>query len=269
MAGHSHWANIQRSKGANDKARGKLFGKLSRLIIVAARNGGADPDMNLRLRYAIDKAKAVSMPKDNIERAVKKGAGELNDGETFDEVLYEGYAPGGTAVLCEILTDNRNRTAGEIRKAFDRFGGSLGTTGCVSYLFDTKGVFTIPASATDEEALFEIVLEAGAEDVKREGSGDEAVFEVLCDPRDFDAVAGALNDAGVEPGERGGDPRAAELRRPRRRHRGAGAPADGGVGGPRRRAERVGELQPAGRLRPRGVAAARPRAPSASERAAR
>ena len=199
MAGHSHWANIQRSKGANDKARGKLFGKLSRLIIVAARSGGADPDMNLRLRYAIDKAKAVSMPKDNIERAVKKGAGELNDGNSFDEVVYEGYAPGGTAVLCEILTDNRNRTAGEIRKAFDRFGGSLGTTGCVSYLFDTKGVFTIPASATDEEALFEIVLEAGAEDVKREGSGDDAVFEVLCDPADFDAVAAALDKAGVEP----------------------------------------------------------------------
>ena len=199
MAGHSHWANIQRSKGAVDKKRGKLFGKLSRLIIVAARSGGADPDMNLRLRYAIDKAKAVSMPKDNIERAVKKGAGELDSGESFDEVIYEGYAPGGVAVLCEILTDNRNRTAGEIRKAFDRFGGSLGTTGCVAYLFDQKGVFTIPASQTDEETLFEVALEAGAEDVKREGSDEDAVFEVLCPPSDFDAVAAALKEAGVEP----------------------------------------------------------------------
>ncbi len=199
MAGHSHWANIQRSKGAVDKKRGKLFGKLSRLIIVAARNGGGDPDMNLRLRYAIDKAKAVSMPKDNIERAVKKGSGDLDSGESFDEVIYEGYGPGGAAVLCEILTDNRNRTAGEIRKAFDRFGGNLGTTGCVAFLFEQKGVFTIPASATDEETLFEIVLEAGAEDVKREGSDGDAVFEVLCPPTDFDAVAAALSEAGIEP----------------------------------------------------------------------
>ncbi|MFH5803899.1 YebC/PmpR family DNA-binding transcriptional regulator [Alienimonas sp. DA493] len=199
MAGHSHWANIQRSKGIVDKKRGKLFGKLSRLIIVAARSGGPDPDMNLRLRYAIDKAKAVSMPKDNIERAVKKGAGELDTGESFDEVIYEGYAPGGVAVLCDILTDNRNRTAGEIRKTFDRFGGSLGTTGCVAYLFDQKGVFTIPASATDEETLFEVALEAGAEDVKREGSDEDAVFEVLCPPTDFDAVAAALKEAGIEP----------------------------------------------------------------------
>ena len=199
MAGHSHWANIQRAKGANDKARGKLFGKLSRLIMVAARSGGGDPDMNLRLRYAIDKAKAASMPKDNIERAVKKGTGEAGDGESFDEVVYEGYGPGGTAVLCEILTDNRNRTAGEIRKAFDRFGGSLGTTGCVAFLFDLKGVFTVPRSAATEEALFEIVLEAGADDVKKEGDGEDAVFEVLCDPSDFDAVAQALDEAGIEP----------------------------------------------------------------------
>ena len=195
MAGHSHWANIQRSKGAVDAKRGKLFGKLSRAIIVAARNGGGDPDMNLRLRYAIDKAKAVSMPKDNIERAVKKGTGESGDAEVFDEVLYEGYGPGGTAVMCEILTDNRNRTAGEIRKLFDNQGGSLGTTGCVAWMFDRKGVCTLPAGGVDEDALFEAALEAGAEDVARDGD----TFEILCPPDDFDAVQAALTAAGFEP----------------------------------------------------------------------
>ena len=162
---------------------------------MAARNGGGDPDMNLRLRYAIDKAKAVSMPKDNIERAVKKGTGESGDADVFDEVLYEGYGPGGTAVMCEILTDNRNRTAGEIRKLFDNHGGSLGTTNCVAWMFDRKGVFILPAAGVDEDALFEAALEAGAEDVARDGD----TFEITCPPDDFDAVLAALTAAGFEP----------------------------------------------------------------------
>src|ERR1044072_5469210 len=133
MAGHSHWANIQRSKGAADAKRGKVFSKLSRYIMIAARNGGGDPDMNLKLRYAIDKARSVSMPKDNIDRAIKKGTGEL-EGQTFEEITYEGYGPGGVAVLVEVLTDSRNRTAGEVRKLFEKCGGNLGSSGCVGYL---------------------------------------------------------------------------------------------------------------------------------------
>ena len=165
MAGHSHWANISAKKGVVDKKRGKLFGKLSRAIIVAARVGGGDPVMNLRLRYAIDKAKAASMPKDTIERAIKKGTGELAS-ETYEDVIYEGYGPGGVAVLCDILTDNRNRTAGEIRKIFEMHGGNLGSTNCVAWMFERKGIFRIPAAAITEERLFEFALDAGADDVK-------------------------------------------------------------------------------------------------------
>ncbi|MEM1063569.1 MAG: YebC/PmpR family DNA-binding transcriptional regulator, partial [Planctomycetota bacterium] len=140
MAGHSHWANIQRHKGVVDAKRGKLFAKLSRAIIVAARNGGGDPAMNLRLRYAIDKARKASMPNDNIDRAVKKGTGET-DGQAFEELVYEGYGPGGTAVLCDVLTDNRNRTASELRKTFEVGGGNLGNSGCVAWMFERKAVF--------------------------------------------------------------------------------------------------------------------------------
>ena len=160
MAGHSHWANIAAKKGVADKKRGKLFGKLSRAIIVAARNGGGDPVMNLALRYAIDKARKASMPADNIDRAIKKGTGE-STGENYEEVVYEGYGPGGTAVLCDILTDNRNRTAGEVRKIFEVHGGNLGSTGCVSWMFDRKGLFTVPSENIEEERLFEVALEAG------------------------------------------------------------------------------------------------------------
>src|SRR5213083_56905 len=140
MSGHSHWATIKHKKGAIDAKRGKLWSKLSRAIIIAAKNGGGDPGMNLKLRYAIDKAREVSMPKDNIERAIKKGTGELG-AESFDEVTYEGYAPGGVAILVETLTDNRNRTNGEVRRIFDKFGGKIGTPGSVAYLFERKGVF--------------------------------------------------------------------------------------------------------------------------------
>jgi YebC/PmpR family DNA-binding regulatory protein len=183
MAGHSHWANIAAKKGVIDKKRGKLFGKLSRAIIVAAQRGG-DPTMNLALRYAIDKARKNSMPNDNIERAIKKGTGEGADAAQFNEVIYEGYGPEGVAVMCEILTDNRNRTAGEIRKIFEIHGGNLGSTNCVAWMFERKGLFLVPAKNIDEERLFEVALEAGADDVKR--SGDN--FEVTCAPDAFTAV---------------------------------------------------------------------------------
>ncbi|HUY87480.1 MAG TPA: YebC/PmpR family DNA-binding transcriptional regulator [Pirellulales bacterium] len=194
MAGHSHWANISRKKALVDNKRGKLWSKLSKYIIVAAKLGGGDPDANLRLRYAIDKARAVSMPKDNIDRAIKRGTGEL-DGGNLDEVLYEGYGPGGVAVLCEILTDNRNRTASEIRKIFEIAGGKLGESGCVSWMFERKGVFAIPEKQIDEEALLELALEAGADDVKRDGD----LFEVYCDPSAFQQVSDALAARGLEP----------------------------------------------------------------------
>jgi YebC/PmpR family DNA-binding regulatory protein len=154
--------------------------------------GGGDPATNLRLRYAINDAKAVSMPKDNIERAIKKGSGEL-EGVNFEEVLYEGYGPGGVAVLCEILTDNRNRTAGEIRKIFEIAGGKLGATGCVAWMFDRKGVLEIPAHQTNEDALMDLALEAGADDVRRSGES----FEIICDPEMFTTVCDAVDAAGL------------------------------------------------------------------------
>ncbi len=192
MAGHSHWAGIKHKKAVIDAKRGKFWSKLSNAIIVAARSGGGDPVMNLRLRYAIDDARAASMPKDNISKAIKKGTGEL-DGGNLEEVLYEGYGPGGVAILCEILTDNRNRTAPEVRKMFEMNGGNLGATGCVNYLFDRKGLFLVPADSIQEEKLMEICLEAGADDVRR---ADEN-YEVTSDPSDFQQVATALEDAAI------------------------------------------------------------------------
>ena len=186
MAGHSHWANIARKKALVDNKRGKLWSKLAKAIIVAAKRGG-DPDSNLRLRYAIDAAKAVSMPKDNIARAIKRGTGEL-EGGNLEEALYEGYGAGGVAVLCEILTDNRNRTAGEIRKIFELADGKLGASGCVAWMFDRKGLFVVPADGIDEDELMELSLEAGADDVKR----SDANFEITCDPSVFQQVNEAL-----------------------------------------------------------------------------
>lgn len=194
MAGHSHWANIAAKKSVVDKKRGKLFAKLSRKIIVAARQGGGDPVMNLALRYAIDKARKASMPNDNIERAVKKGTGDL-DGENYEEVIYEGYGPDGVAVMCEILTDKRNRTAAEIRKIFENHNGNLGSTNCVAYMFERKGLCIIPEEQTSEESLFEIVLEAGADDVKHEGDA----FEVTCPPEVFADVTTALEEHNLTP----------------------------------------------------------------------
>lgn len=193
MAGHSHWAGIKHKKALIDNKRGKVWSKLARAIIVAAKAGGGDPDTNLRLRYAINDAKAVSMPKDNIERALKKGTGEL-EGGNLDEVLYEGYGPGGVAVLCEILTDNRNRTAPEVKKIFELAGGKLGATGCVAWMFERKGVAVIDAKQTDEETLLELAMESGAEDVKTEGDK----FEVICDPESFTDVQAALENASIE-----------------------------------------------------------------------
>jgi YebC/PmpR family DNA-binding regulatory protein len=192
MAGHSHSANIAHRKGAVDAKRGKLFTKLCRAIYVAAKTGGGDPDMNLRLRYAIDKARSYSCPKENIERSVKKGTGEIG-GENYDQVMYEGYGPGGVAVLCDVLTDNRNRTASELRKAFEVCGGNLGASGCVSYLFDFKGIFVVDDKAVAEDALMEIVLEAGADDLAHV----EGYFEVTCDPKNFDVVRKAIEGATI------------------------------------------------------------------------
>ncbi len=194
MAGHSKWANIQHRKGAQDKKRGKLFTKLIREITVAARMGGGDPAANPRLRLAIDKARAQSMPKDNIERAVKRGSGE-SDGDDFQEIRYEGYGPGGTAVMVDCLTDNRNRTVAEVRHAFTKFGGNLGADGSVNYLFNHVGQLLYPAGC-DEDAIMEAAIEAGAEDVVVD---DDSSIEVLTDPSDFEVVRDAMVAAGLQP----------------------------------------------------------------------
>ncbi len=192
MAGHSHWAGIKHKKALIDNKRGKLWSKLSKAIIVAAKMGGGDPTMNIRLRKAIDDAKAVSMPRDNIERAVKRGTGEI-DGANLEELLYEGYGPGGVAILCEIMTDNRNRTAPEMRTLFSKYGGNLGATNCVAYLFDRKGLFVFPASISEEQ-LTEIALENGAEDVR---SLEDGRFEVICETDRFTTLSDAFDAAGL------------------------------------------------------------------------
>lgn len=192
MAGHSHWANIQHKKGIADAKRGKVWSKLSRLIIVAARHGGGDPETNLKLRYAIDKAREVSMPKDNIERAIKRGTGE-STGDVVEELTYEGFGPGGVALLIDVMTDNRNRTSGEVRKILDRGGGKMGSAGNVSFLFERKGQIAVEAAGTDEDKLLEIALDAGAEDVKRDGS----LFVITTDPTAFSSVQSALKGKGV------------------------------------------------------------------------
>jgi YebC/PmpR family DNA-binding regulatory protein len=192
MAGHSKWANIQHRKGAQDKKRGKLFTKLIREITVAAKMGGSDLDSNPRLRLAVDKAKGQSMPKDNIERAVKRGAGE-SDGADYLEIRYEGYGPGGTAVMVDCLTDNRNRTVAEVRHAFTKFGGNLGADGSVNYLFNNVGQLLFPASS-DEDAVMEAAIESGAEDVLVD---DDGSIEVLTAPGDFEQVRDGMVAAGM------------------------------------------------------------------------
>jgi YebC/PmpR family DNA-binding regulatory protein len=194
MSGHSKWATIKRKKGALDAKRGKIFTKIIREIATAARLGGGDPAANPRLRLVIDKARAVNMPKDNIERAIKKGAGG-DEGSSYEQVTYEGYGPGGVAVLVEALTDNRNRTAGEVRHAFTRFGGNLGQSGSVSHLFQRMGLVEFERGAVDLDALLEAGLEAGAEDVVE---GDSAI-EVVADPKHFESVRDALAAKGFQP----------------------------------------------------------------------
>jgi YebC/PmpR family DNA-binding regulatory protein len=194
MAGHSHSANIAVRKGKQDAARAKLYSKLSRYIIIAARGGGGDPDTNLKLRYAIDKAKAVSMPKDNIDRAIKRGTGELA-GDVMEELSYEGFGPGGVAIFVDSMTDNRNRTNGEVRKIFEKGGGNMGGPGCVGYLFDRKGIIVVDGKSTTEDALMNLVLESGADDLSKPGDD----FEILCEPNVFNQVQEALQKAGMTP----------------------------------------------------------------------
>jgi YebC/PmpR family DNA-binding regulatory protein len=194
MAGHSKWANIQHRKGAQDKKRGKLFTKLIREITVAARMGGGDIESNPRLRLAVDKAKAQSMPKDNIDRAVKRGSGNL-EGIDYQEIRYEGYGPGGTAVMVDCMTDNKNRTVADVRHAFSKFGGNLGADGSVNYLFNHVGLLSY-AAGSDEDAVMEAAIESGAEDVVVD-SGSH--IEVLTDPTDFESVRDAMRTAGLEP----------------------------------------------------------------------
>jgi YebC/PmpR family DNA-binding regulatory protein len=194
MAGHSKWANIKFKKAAQDAKRGKVFTKLIREITTAARHGGGDPASNPRLRLAIDKAKAQSMPKDNIDRAVKRGSGDL-DGANFEEVRYEGYGPGGVAVMVDTLTDNRNRTVAEVRHAFSKFGGNLGADGSVGYLFEHQGVLSY-APATSEDAVMEVAIDAGASDVV---VNDDGSIDVLCEPDDFESVRDAMRAQQLEP----------------------------------------------------------------------
>jgi len=194
MAGHSKWANIQHRKKAVDSKRGKIFTQINRLISVAARASGGDPATNPALRLVIEKANAVNMPKDNIERAIKKATGDL-DGVTYEELTYEGYAPGGVAVLVECLTDNRNRTVAEVRHAFSKYGGNLGTDGSVAYLFSKIGVLNF-APGTSEDEILEVALDAGAEDVV---SADDSSIEVITTPEAYSDVKDALEAAGLKP----------------------------------------------------------------------
>ena len=194
MSGHSKWSSIKHKKGATDAKRGKIFSKLIKEITVAARMGGSgDPAANPRLRTAIAAAKAENMPKDNMERAIKKGTGEL-EGVNYEESVYEGYGPGGAAVLVESLTDNKNRAVADIRHIFGKNGGNLGENGCVAWMFDKKGYMNVDKTDMDEDALMEIALEAGAEDIRE----DNGTFEVITDPGDFEAVRNALDEGTVK-----------------------------------------------------------------------
>ncbi len=193
MSGHSKWATIKHKKGANDAKRGKLFTKIIKEITVAARIGGGDENTNPRLRTVLLKAKSANMPKDNVERAIKKGTGEL-EGMSFEELTYEAYGPGGVAILIECLTDNRNRTTADVRNILSKHGGSMGETGSVSYLFQRKGVIGVDPEKHTEDEVFEVALEAGAEDV----TVDEESIEVVTSPTAFEDVLGALEEAGIE-----------------------------------------------------------------------
>ena len=192
MSGHSKWSTIKHKKAATDSKRGKIFTKLIKEITIAARMGGGDPEANPRLRTAINAARSENMPKDNMERAIKKGTGEL-EGVSYEEVTYEGYGAGGAAVFIESLTDNKNRTVADIRYIFSKAGGNMGESGCVAYMFDKKGYLVVEKSATDEDTLMEAALDAGAEDVRE----DDDNFEVITEQGDFEAVQAAIEAAGI------------------------------------------------------------------------
>jgi YebC/PmpR family DNA-binding regulatory protein len=192
MSGHSKWSSIKHKKGATDAKRGKIFSKLIKEITVAARMGGGDPDSNPRLRTVILTAKSENMPKDNMERAIKKGTGEL-EGVNYEESTYEGYGPGGAAVFVESLTDNKNRAVADIRHIFNKHGGNLGENGCVAWMFDKKGYVAVEKSAVDEDTLMEIAVEAGAEDVRE----DNGAFEIITEPDDFESVKDAIDKATI------------------------------------------------------------------------
>lgn len=193
MSGHSKWATIKHKKGATDAKRGKIFTRLIKEITIAAKSGGGDPDGNPRLRGAVLAAKAENMPADNIKRAIQRGTGEL-EGLSYDEITYEGYGPGGVAIIIDVLTDNKNRAVSEVRHAFTKSGGHLGTDGAVSWMFSKKGVISIDKGSASEEKLMEVVLESGAEDLNDEGTH----WEILCDPKDFEAVTEALKAAKIK-----------------------------------------------------------------------
>lgn len=194
MSGHSKWANIKRKKGANDAIRGAITTKIGREITIAVKMGGADPTGNMRLKLALSKAKANNIPKDNINRAIQKGLG-ASEGSNYEEITYEGYGPGGSALMLDILTDNRNRTAADVRHIFSRHGGNLGESGSVGWMFKRKAVFVVEKEVfDDEDALLDLVLNAGAEDMKSEGE----IFEIIADPADFDEIEKALGEKGIE-----------------------------------------------------------------------
>jgi YebC/PmpR family DNA-binding regulatory protein len=194
MSGHSKWATIKHKKGALDAKRGKVFTRLIKEITIAAKLGGGDPDGNPRLRGAVAAAKAENMPSENIKRAIQRGTGEL-EGVSYEEITYEGYGPGGVAIIVEVLTDNKNRAVSEVRHAFSKNGGNLGAEGAVAWMFTTKGLITVAKSSASEDKLTEIVLDAGAEDLSDQGEN----WEILTDPKDFEAVTNALKAATVTP----------------------------------------------------------------------
>lgn len=192
MSGHSHWAGIKHKKAEVDAKRGKVWSKIARMIIVAAKSGGGDPDANLTLRYAIDKAKAANMPRDTIEKAVKKGTGELG-AVNFEQILYEGYGQGGIAIMVEVLTDNRHRTAPEIKRVFEKHGCALGTAGCVNWMFHKKGLITVAVDKIDEDSLMEIALGEGADDMQNTGK----VYEITCHQAAFDKLKQKLSEKNI------------------------------------------------------------------------
>lgn len=194
MSGHSHWATIKHKKAAADAKKGKAFSKVVKLIMAAAKKGGGDPKTNIKLMYALEKGRECNLPKDTVDKAIKKGTGEL-EGVTYDEVTYEGYGPGGCAIMVDALTDNRNRTVSEVRKLFEHKGGKMGDTGCVAFMFEKKGVMLIPKGALNDDKAMELGLEIGAEDVQ---PADDS-YEVTCSPADFNAVVMALKERKIEP----------------------------------------------------------------------